>query len=74
MSKVVKLPRSSPTYIRVRRYGRQWCIYLVTPCEGGTELKTKLGSHPRREAAIEYAQFTGKRLHRPVQLSGEAAP
>ena len=71
---VVRLPTAARTYIRVRRYGRQWCIQLVTPCDGGRPIPTSLGSSPSRTAAIEYARFTGLRMQRPVRLPGEPAP
>jgi hypothetical protein len=71
---ILRLPTAATSYLRVRRYGRLWCIQLVTPREGGRPIATKLGHHPSRTAAIEYAQLTGRRMLRPVRLPGERAP
>jgi len=71
---VTKLPTAASSYIQVRRYGRQWCISLVTPVDGAKPIATKLGSHPRKEAAIDYARHVGWRMQRPVRLPGQAAP
>jgi hypothetical protein len=71
---ITKLPTAAPSYIQVRRYGRQWCISLVTPCEGGKPISTKLGSHPREVGAVDYARHIGARMQRPVRLPGERAP
>ena len=64
---VLKLPNSAPSYIRVRRYGRQWCV--------GSRL-TRAADQSRpgwvailsRTAAVEFATWTGLRMQRPVRL------
>jgi hypothetical protein len=68
------LPVKPGNYIQVRRYGRQWCISLVSPVEGSRPITTKLGSHPRKEAAIEYAQHVRARTGLPLRLPSERAP
>ena len=47
-----------PDPTRVRRYGRQWCIDLVTLWDGERRVTTRLGSSLSRTAAVDYATWT----------------
>jgi hypothetical protein len=64
-----KRPPADPPYYQVRRYGRQWCLYHFSRSdELDIPVRTKLGSHPRYDAIVEYAQQLAERFQRPVRL------
>jgi hypothetical protein len=67
------LPTSPANYIQVCRYGRRWCISLVTPVYGAKPISTKLGSDLAKRQR-SYAQHVRARTGLPLRLPQERAP
>ncbi|PWJ73857.1 hypothetical protein C7441_12541 [Pseudaminobacter salicylatoxidans] len=70
--KVTRLPTAATSYYTVRKSGRWWAVYLVTPAPG-RDLRTKLVSFSNRESAKAHARETAARMMRPFKIGGRLA-
>jgi hypothetical protein len=70
--KITRLPTAATSYYTVRKSGRWWALYLVTPAPGH-DLRTKLVSFSDQEDAKAYARETASRVHRPFKIGGKLA-
>lgn len=67
MNNITKLPTAAVSYYTVHKRGRDWAVVLVTPCEGMRPIKTALRAYRVRDAAVQDARETAKRMQRPFK-------
>ncbi|AWC25479.1 hypothetical protein CO731_04976 [Aminobacter sp. MSH1] len=68
---ITKLPSSRTSYYSVRKSGRGWALWLVTPSGYGKDIKTKLALYPDRASAIFHGEQAAASRQLPLRTSGE---
>jgi hypothetical protein len=66
-ARAIKFPTKRTSYIRVRGCA----VQLVTPCEGGRSIVTRLATASTPAGAIHYATETGRAMALSVRLPGQ---
>lgn len=70
---VTRLPTARTSYYAVRKSGRGWALWLVTPSGFGKDIKTKLAVHDDKESAVLHGQRAAASRHLPLRVSGGAS-